>query len=185
MRIHFNDPTMMEPPTTDIAFVQLFQCNTDADDDAGTLVTEIPFVALQGYVDYPTPVEGKYYRIKFKDTAGNVSAYPSRAVLFTTVPDPVCLVFDTLVDTQNRPMGNMEVKVVLNSPNATYQGKSIGSNVVTTMTDGEGNWDLQLIPNALIKPAGTKYTFYFPGNRVLERVVPNDQMERFSDLKSS
>lgn len=185
MRIHFSDPTMMEPPTTDIAFVQLFECNTDADDDDGTLVSEIPFVPLQGYVDYSTPVEGKYYRIKYKDDAGNVSAYASRAALFTTVPDPVCLVFDTLVDTQNRPLGNMEVKVVLNSPNATYQGKTIGNNQVSTRTDSEGNWDFQLIPNSLIKPAGTKYTFYFPNNRVLERVVPNEPMARFSDLKST
>ena len=183
MRLHYTDPTLSNnPPVTDINHVLLYQCNTDGDTDAGTLVATLAFVPMQGYVDFGSPVDGKYYRIKFQDTNGLTSIYPSSPALFSTAQDTTCLVFDTLVDLRNVPLAAIPIKVILNRPDARYNGRSIGQNTITLTTDDKGNWDTQLIPNSLIVPAGTKYVFTING-KSFERVVPAKTSERFSALK--
>ena len=182
MRFHFSCPTMMDPPTTDISHVLLYECATDSAADVGTLVATLPFVALQGYVDYSTPVEGKFYKIKFKDSGDKVSTYPSAPVKYTTVPEVTCQVFDTQIDMSGRPITNMPIRIILNSPNARFNGKTIGNNDMTITTDENGIWDVQLVPNSLIVPAGTKYLFTIAG-KSYERVVPNEMTKRFADLR--
>lgn len=180
MRLFYTDPSQIAPPTVDITHVQLFVGDTET--GSFTLLVEIPYVELQGYIDYGSPVEGKWYAIKFKDSADNVSPYLSRPVKFTTAVEPTCLVFDTLVGMDNVPIANSKIRVVLNTPNAKYQGKSVMNNDTSFYTDSRGNWDMPLIPNSLISPAGSKYIFYING-KTFERVVPNEQTRRFSDLK--
>jgi hypothetical protein len=182
MRLHYQDPSMVAPLVTDLAHVLLYQCDTDVDTDAGTLISTLPYVLMQGYIDYGSPVSGKWYRIKFQDVNGLLSIYPSAPVQFSTVVDTTCLVFDTLVDLRNTPLAAVPVKVILNRPDARYNGRSIGQNTITLTTDDKGQWDTQLIPNSLIVPAGTKYVFTING-KSFERVVPAKTSERFSNLK--
>lgn len=182
MKLFYAEPAYQDPPTSDITHVLLYECNTDAATDAGTLVATIDFVANQGYVVYSTPIEGKFYRIKFRDAGGKVSTYPSPPVKFTTVPDTTCAVYDTQLDMSGKPIRDLAIKIILNTTNARYNGKTIGNNEITVRTDDNGNWDIQLIPNTLIVPAGTKYLFVING-KSHERTVPDKQDEKFSNLR--
>jgi hypothetical protein len=182
LRLHYKDPSLNSPPVTDIANILLYECLTDTDTDAGTLVGTLPFVPMQGYIDYGAAISGRFYRIKFKDVNGLLSIYPSAPALFSTATDATCLVFDTLIDLKNVPQAGVPIKIILNRPDARYNGRSIGQNTITLTTDDKGMWDSQLIPNSLIVPAGTKYVFNVNG-KSFERVVPPLTSQRFSNLK--
>lgn len=179
MKLQYAEPTFAEPPVTDLETVQVFESATEADN--GTMVAELPFVAGQGYVIYSAPVDGRIYRIRFKDVGGKVGPF-SAPQKYSVDPDPTCLVYDTLVDLRNNPVSDSRIQIVLNVPNARYNGRSISQNDISIMTDGQGNWDARLIPNSLIIPAGTKYVFTLNG-KTFERIVPNETTKRFTDLK--
>lgn len=105
-----------------------------------------------------------------------------------SVTDPTtCILFGTEYDAEGNPVSGMTIKAVLNK-RAEYNDEiGIGVTEISTTTDDDGYWDMDLIPNELLTPDDTTYeiTFTKSGyrNRIFKDIeIPNQVSKNFYEL---
>jgi hypothetical protein len=119
--------------------------------------------------------------------AGQSFALTLTSAFVSVVPGAV-VVFDQLVDDRGAPLRDVPVIARINNRPVfvTSTGAMMTPDFVETATDVNGFWQIPMIPNALLTPAGTKYEFEVgklePRVRKTATVATSPAAQLFRDL---
>lgn len=76
-------------------------------------------------------------------------------------PTPLCVVTGTVTGPDGSPQSNVTITANLNASGPIEGSNLILASAPSTTTDTNGRWALSLMPNDLIEPKNTLYTFVF------------------------
>lgn len=85
---------------------------------------------------------------------------------------PTITVFDTVYDTNGKPLVSATVTCVLESTVETYAGGLITAQTQTTVTDSTGRFQFTVICNDLLSPANSVYTITIPAIARSYQIAP-------------
>lgn len=90
-------------------------------------------------------------------------------------------VWDLVVDASNKPVAGLRIEARLS--HAAFFNNLIVPQSVSTVTDANGYWQLELYPNSVLAPTDTDYLFLIPGVQPAKRgLVPDGETVVFKDV---
>lgn len=95
-------------------------------------------------------------------------------------------IFGWLLDSVGTPIVGKRIEVFATKEEIFHitHGASIHRSVITTTTDENGYWEIEIIPTDDIIPVETKYIFRFGERDSYIVAIPNEKTEyNFADLK--
>jgi hypothetical protein len=146
----FKDPVGAMTPTQITSYVG---SNTPAASATSDIAGHVQVTLLSGhsYLVVATGYNGAYI------------APGSTTAIFATVnaPSSLCKVSGTILATDGSPQSNVVVTANLNASGPVEGSALILASAPSTTSDVNGHWELDLMPNVLIVPKNTLYTFVF------------------------
>ena len=168
---------------------------------AETAVMEITTSGADGKLNY-TVVDGTYklycykrgsYTFTVPTTITVISGVASPAVIYGTAFSPsapaepgTCVVYGWLYGIDALVLAGATVEASLEDKRAWMTARKIAKMKISTTTDANGYWELELVPNSLLTPSGSKYTFSFSKDayKYSERkTVPDSASKEYSILE--
>ena len=169
-------------PETDVASYNVYRSDTKLPTGAFTKIGAITHDANSALLTFTDTggTEEDYYKL----AAVNTSAVESLA---TDAIKPIALskltrLYDKILDAAFKPVVGIRVEARLDAIQAKY-GEIIVPRAVLALTDSNGYWFMDLFPNSVLTPAGTKYIITIQGiSPPKEIVVPSAQVVSYSSL---
>lgn len=148
-------------PEPDVDKYFVWKSDNKTADGTFTKIGEVdhdPDLSVLTFID-PIGEEDDLYRLSAVNTDG-VESLTSDAYL----PEPMELtrLWDKIRDAGQHGVAGIPIEAQLTNEQAKYKG-TIVDRVVRTMTNEDGVWHLDLYPNELLTPPGTKYIIRIGG----------------------
>ena len=167
----------------------------------GTAVMEINTSDSNGQLNY-TVADGTYklylykrgsYTFTVPTTITVSSGAASPATIYGTPFSPsspaeqnTCVVYGWLYGIDEAVVSGATVDATLEDKRAYATAKKYASMKLSTTTDANGYWELELVPNSLLSPSGSKYTFSFSNDAYKyseQKIVPDSTTKEYSTLE--
>jgi hypothetical protein len=169
-------------PEPDVDFYNVYKSNTQTQTGPFTLIGTVDHDGMETSLTYldATGTIADWYKLE----AVNLENVPSLA---TAAFKPISAanltrLYDTIYDASQKPAVGLKVEASLSVPQAAFNGIVVPRKV-TTLTDQNGIWFLDLYPNSSLSPAGSEYIITIQTVVINQHLVlPVAQTVRYSDL---